>query len=69
MNYSGTDLMTVNDYGDFVNGRAIINDGIGIYMIDENLNKVSDYIYKGTVENCHSGAIKINGKYYLIGKN
>ena len=68
MNYNGTELLTVNDYGNFVNGRAIVNDGIGIYMIDENLNKVSDYIYKGAVENCHSGAIKINGKYYLIGK-
>lgn len=66
MTYSGTEVLTVNDYGGFVNGRAIVNDGTGIYIIDENLNKVSDYIYKGIVENCHDGAIKLNGKYYLI---
>lgn len=66
MDYDAKEHMSVEASSKFRNGKALVYDNIGIYYIDENLNKVSDYIYKGKVDNCHIGAVIINNKYYLI---
>ena len=48
------------------NGLALVSDGIGCFYIDGNLNKVSDYIYKGEVDSCAVKTVKIGNRYYLI---
>ena len=69
IDYSGEEELTVLDYGDFVGGKALVYDGSGIYMMNETLEKVGDYIYKGYVDGCDTGVVILEGEYYLIGKN
>lgn len=68
IDYDGKEQLVVNDYSDPINGKYLINDGVGVYYVDKTLQRVSDYIYEGVVENCHAGAILLGEKYYLIGK-
>ncbi len=68
MDYNGNKKASYKDSSEFFDGKALVSDGTGIFYIDENLNKISDYIYKGTVDDagCIGRAVKINNKYYLI---
>lgn len=68
IDYNGKEHMSVESSGEFHNGKSLVYDGTGIYYIDENLNKVSDYIYKDKVDACGTSVVQINGKYYLISK-
>ncbi len=68
IDYNGKEHLNVESSGRFHNGKALVYDGTGIYYIDENLNKVSDYIYKGKVDGCGASVVQINGKFYLISK-
>ncbi len=65
MDYNCNRKATYKDASLFHNGRALVSDGTGYFYIDENLNKVSDYIYKGTGY-ASTNALKIGDKYYLI---
>lgn len=65
----GKEIMKVEDYSGFINGKAFIYDGTGIYYVDEGLNKVSDYIYKGTVNGCGRGVVLLGERYYLLRQN
>ena len=44
----------------------MVYDGEYIYYIDTNYKAVSEKIYVGEIEGCYSGAVKIDGKYYLV---
>ncbi len=68
LDYNGKEHMSVESSGRFHNGKALVYNGTGIYYIDESLNKVSDYIYKGKVDACGASVVQINGKCYLISK-
>ena len=68
IDYTGKTILNVTDYGDTLNDRYLVSDGVGVYYVDKTLKRVSDYIYKGNVEDCRSGAIMIDEKYYLIAK-
>ncbi len=66
LDYNAKEQMTVKSSSSFYNGKALVYDGVGLYYIDENLNKITDYVYKEKVEAYSMGSVKINGKYYLI---
>lgn len=68
MNYEGEEMLLVIDYGEFINGRCMVCDEVGIYYVDTNLNRVSNYVYKGKVDDCRAGVIRIDDNYYLIAK-
>ena len=65
MDYNCSKKATYKDSSIFHNGHALVSDGTGYFYIDENLNKISDYIYKGTGY-ASTNALKIGDKYYLI---
>lgn len=67
IDYNGNILKTYVDVDPYIfNGKRLVYDGIGVYYIDNTLNKVSDYIVKGNDIAVSGGGIKINGKYHLI---
>lgn len=68
MDYSGNVKAAYKDTSEIYNGKALVYDGTGIYYIDEKLNKISDYIYKGKIDSngCMTMAVKIDGRYCLI---
>lgn len=69
MDYQGNDLLTVQGCSKFLNGKAMVYDGTGVYYINESLEQISDYVYAGdNLTAFHFGAIGVDGKYYLIGK-
>lgn len=69
IDYEGNDLLSVVDYGRFIDGRALVYDGNGVYYMDESLEKIGDYIYKGNVDGCDTGVVEIEGRYYLVGRD
>lgn len=67
IDYNGNILKTYADVDPYIfKEKRLVYDGIGVYYIDNTLNKVSDYIVKGTDIVVSGGGIKINGKYHLI---
>ena len=69
LDYNGNILKTFNDIDvNEYNGKRLVYDGVGVYYIDSNYNKVSDYIVKGTGITVSGGTIKIDGKRYFIKK-
>lgn len=50
----------------FVDGKALVDDGNGLCYIDKSFNRVSEYIYTGVYDDFTIAGIKINGKYHLI---
>lgn len=66
LDYNGKVLASYTDSSVMENGRALVYDGIGAFYINENLEKISDYVYKGNDILCNVNTLKINGKYHLI---
>ncbi len=50
----------------FKDGKALVDDGVGLCYVDTSFNRVSEYIHKGQYDDFSSKSIKINGKSYLI---
>lgn len=68
LDYNGNMKGTYKDSSVIFDGKALVSDGTGIYYIDEKLNKISGYIYKGKIDSggCMGMTVKINNRYYLI---
>lgn len=52
--------------GFFVNGKMLVYDGKGVFFVDEVLQKCSDYIVIGEIDQCFSRGVVIDGDYYLL---
>lgn len=52
--------------GSFVNGKMLVYDGTGVFFIDKDLQKCSDYILLGEIDQCFSRGVVIDGERYLL---
>ena len=67
LDYEGNVLAEYKDVsGSFINGRMLVQDETGVYFIDENLKKCSEYIVRDIVDGCFSRGIIIDGSYYFL---
>lgn len=66
VDYNFNEICKVRDYTGFINGTALVYDGIGIYVVNHDFMQISDYIYKGTITNCTYGVVQLADKYYLL---
>lgn len=68
LDYSGNVLGTYWDCsGNFINGRMLVLDGHGLYFIDENFEKCSEYMLSGWgVDGCFAYGVTKDGKYYFL---
>lgn len=67
LDYSGNlKAKYVDAGGRFINGKMLVYDGAGVYLVNEKLEKCSEYLVKGQIDRCFSRGIVIDGWYYLI---
>ena len=68
LDYEGNIMNTYWDCnGVFINGRMLVLDGRGLYFIDENFEKCSEYLLSGWgVDSCFTYGVIKDGKYYFL---
>ncbi len=67
IDYSGNVIKTFKDVdARSYNGKRLVYDGTGVYYIDNQLNKISEYIYEGADISVAGGGIRINNKFYFV---
>lgn len=66
LDYQGKIKYTAVDISEFRNGKAVVYDGTGVFYIDENGNKLSDYIVYGDNLKAVIGSYGKDGMYYPI---
>ena len=66
LDYNGNKLATYVDIASGYDGeKFLVYDGEGCFFIDSELERISEYIYKGQVDSVANGAIVIDGYYKL----
>ena len=68
LDYDGNVLASYWDVGGrFVNGKMVVSDGAGVWLIDENLEPCMDYyIAEGPIDGCFEYGIIVDGMYYAL---
>lgn len=52
--------------GSFANGKMLVYDGTGAFFINKDLQKCSDYIVLGKIDQCFLRGVVIDGERYLL---
>lgn len=66
LDYEGNVLAEYEDVGaPFVDGKTLVCDGVGVFFIDENLNRCSEYLAKN-VDYCYPRSYRKGNQEYLV---